>query len=380
MKEGIPVKQNTILKRKIVVTDKLKITVHPITAIDQKEWNHFLNNTSESTFFCTTDWWNTFKGSFLLQIRDAEGKLVGGVPFRTLTVLPIVGKYFKFAWLDSSVLVHREKEEKEKVSIKKKVFLFLADYLKHKGAIVMFVSTKTRSFDKELYQELFHGFEKCATFMNDLTPDEDQMYKSFAKGKRYAIRRGRKSEVNIEIYKGRSGLSKIEDYCQLQNKLFEHKSDSYSDIYFKTQQHLKSILSSENAYIGMAYHKGQPAAGIVNVSHKNVMFGYLGASDNELNRATDASTLLEFEMMKYAKQQGFAQYDFGGTPVEDPEKSDPLYGVHMYKKGYNGEHQQFDCTTFVLRSHRYRFVWWLRKFETNPMVQKIYKTLKNYSR
>lgn len=355
--------------------DKLSISIHPISEIDALEWNEFLNSTSESTFFCTTDWWNTFKESYVLQIRDNKGILVGGVPFRTLKVLPIIGKYFRFTWLDSSVLVTEELEEKGILRIKKYAFQFLRDYLKRTGVVVMFISTKCRSHDEELYKELFHSSEKCATFINDLVLDEDEMYKLFVKGKRYAIRSARKVNIEIKIEHGKSGFPLITDYCYLQHRLFKHNNKRYSNIYYKSEEYLKSILSSNNSYIAIAYYNGQPAAGCIMVGHKKLMYGYLGASDNKLNRISNASTFLEYEMMRFAKQEGFETYDFGGACLVEPDKTDALYGVHMYKKGFGGTKMVFDCCIYPIRKYRYSFIWWLRKYENDTFARKIYDVL-----
>lgn len=48
---------------------------------------------------------------------------------------------------------------------------------------------------------------------------------------------------------------------------------------------------------------------------------------------------------------------------------------NMFKQGFGGEQQVFDCTTYPIRKYRYRFVWWVRKFETNPYAIKVYNLL-----
>lgn len=363
------------LNKELVIKDKLSIRIHPIGDINAQEWDQFLNRTSESTFFCTTDWWKTFEDSFLLQIRDSKGKLLGGVPFRTLSVLPIIGKYFRFTWLDSSVLVKQDVEEKEITDIKKSAFQFLLDYLKSTGVVVMFISTKSRSHDGELFEELFNSSEKCATFINNLILGEDEIYKLFEKGKRYAIRSAIKANVEIKISEGISGFPLIADYCYLQDKMFKHNRKQYSNIYYKDEQYLKSILSSDNSHIALAYFNGQPAAGCIMVGHKKMMYGYLGASDNKLNRISNASTLLEYEIMKFAKRKGFYTYDFGGASLGNPKKTDALYGVHMYKKGFGGSKMVFDCCIHPISKYRYSFVWWLRQYENHTFARKIYDFL-----
>lgn len=353
------------------------ITIIPIKKVNVEEWNQFLQNTSESTYFCTVDWWSTFDESYIIQVRDHDEKLIAGVPFRFLSVLPLVGRFFKFSWLDSSVLVKDSYDKKDAIELKEKVFNFLINYLKKSNVIVMYVSTKTRSHDKILYKRIFKVAERSATIIVDLTRDTEEILNSLGKNKRKLINKAKETGVEIKIIEGKAGFSLISDYCLLQKKLFEHKSKTYSKIYYKTEAHLKSILSSfDKTYIVMAYKDGQPIVGNIMVSHKKSLYAYLGASDNKLNRVTNASTLLKYEIFKFGHNNGYENYDFGGIPIHPPDPSDSLYGVYMFKQGFGGEQREYDCSTYAIRKYRYQFVWWLRKFETHPLAIKVYSFLK----
>ncbi|WP_027470341.1 lipid II:glycine glycyltransferase FemX [Saccharicrinis fermentans] len=356
--------------------DDFGISVVSIPNIDAHEWDAFLNKTQESSYFSTSAWWKTFKNAYVLQVRNKNRELVAGIPFRILEVIPIIGKFFKFSWCDSSVLVTDTYSQKDAYTLKKMVFLKLVSFLKKRNVIVLNVSSKSVSHDKELFLELFDSSTKCATIVNDITLSDDDLYASFKKGKRYAIRKALKNQVEVKVKEGEDAFSLIADYCHLQEKMFAHKSAYYSRIYYKSARYLKNILShSPRSYVAIAYYQGQPVAGNIMVSHKDMIYAYLGASDNELNRATDGSSLLEFEMMKFARDKGFKQYDLVGITIEKPDKSDPLYGIYSYKIGFGGEIRQYDSCGYSIRKRRYLFVWWLRKFETNPLALKIYQAI-----
>lgn len=353
------------------------INIIPIKKVDNVEWNQFLQNTSDSTYFCTVDWWNTFDESYLLQVRNHEKKLIAGVPFRFVSVLPVIGRFFKFSWLDSSVLVNNNYNIDSHPWLKEKVFNYLIRHFKKSGVIVMYISTKTRSHDRAIFKRIFNIEEKSATIIVDLTRSEEEIFNSFAKNKQKLVRKTQKSGLEIKILEGRSGFPLIPDYCYLQNKLFEHKSKTYSNIYYKDEAHLKSILTSyDNTYIVMAYQNDKPIVGNIMVSHKKSLYAYLGASDVYLNRKTNAATLLKYEIFMFAKRNGYESYDYGGIPTIPPEPSDSLYGVYMFKLGFGGKRQEFDCSTYAIRKCRYRLVWWLRKFETHPLAVKAYNFLK----
>ena len=45
-----------------------------------------------------------------------------------------------------------------------------------------------------------------------------------------------------------------------------------------------------------------------------------------------ADVLLEWEIIKWAKERGYEEYDLRGMPdVSGPD--DPLYGVYIHKRG-----------------------------------------------
>jgi lipid II:glycine glycyltransferase (peptidoglycan interpeptide bridge formation enzyme) len=349
----------------------------PVRDVKKDEWSDFLTKTSESTFFCSIDWWSTFEDSFLLQVRSKTNELIAGVPFRIVNVVPLLGKFFKFCWLDSSVLVNQYHSGELITSVKEMVFEYLIEHLKALQVIVMFVSSKSRSHDEKIYKKLFNHSEKCATLIVDISKEDSEIFNSLEKRKKTSIRKALKMDVEVKILKGEAGFSLISDYCSIQNKLFEHKSKSYSDIHKKSKTYLKSILkSTESSYIAIAYYKGQPVVGDILVAHKKCLFGYLGASDYVLNKLTSASTLLEYEVMKFAKQEGYRTYDMGGIPVKKPDRTDSLYGIYLFKSGFGGVQHEFDCSTYAIRRHRYRFIWWLRKFETNTFAKRIYNIIK----
>jgi lipid II:glycine glycyltransferase (peptidoglycan interpeptide bridge formation enzyme) len=364
------------------MTENLTIRIIPINEIDDQEWNKFLLTTSESTFFCTTDWWRAFNDAYLLQIKNEKNELLAGIPFRILSVIPFVGRYFKFCWLDSSALVNQVFEESETYHLKKLTFDALIKYLRKTQVIVLFISSKAKSHDAKLYIDLGFNIEKCASLLLDITKDENEILKLFSNRNKETIRQAQKIGVQVKIFEGESALPYVYDYCKIQQKMFEHKKKSYSNIYFKSESYLIKILSSSynKSYLALAYYNNQPAAGAVLISYNKILSWYLGASDYLLVKTSKASNLLQYEIIKYAKNKGFINYDFGGIPFNiDPSNSDPsinLNGVYKFKKSFGGDRCEYDHCNYVLRKYRYRFIWKLRKYENHPLASEVYRVFK----
>ena len=82
-----------------------------------------------TTYFCTTDHLQNFDEPWFLQIGNREEELVAGIPFRMQSVIPLVGRFFKFCRTDSSVIVNQAFNEGDIFSLKKLAFLSLVKYL-----------------------------------------------------------------------------------------------------------------------------------------------------------------------------------------------------------------------------------------------------------
>jgi lipid II:glycine glycyltransferase (peptidoglycan interpeptide bridge formation enzyme) len=89
----------------------------------------------------------------------------------------------------------------------------------------------------------------------------------------------------------------------------------------------------------LAEHEGQLLAGIfVGLFGSQAIYLY-GASSNE-QRHLMPNYLLQWEAIRWAKQQGASLYDFWGIPETDDE-AEAMSGVYRFKRGWGGRIVQF---------------------------------------
>jgi lipid II:glycine glycyltransferase (peptidoglycan interpeptide bridge formation enzyme) len=357
-------------------TDNLSVEIVSVSDLNCDEWNEFLLTTSEATFFCTTDWWRSFENSFVLQIKDQDRRIIAGIPFRILSVVPLLGSFFKFCMLDSSAIVSQVYNKSDVYSLKKMVLDSLIKHLGHR-VIVLLISSKARSKDADLFRDMRFNVEKSATLIIDLTKEENEIFRLFSKGNKSSIRKAQKLGVQIKIFEGDSSLNYITDFCMLQESLFQYKEGSYSKIYSKSEDEIRKILTSvaNKSYLAIAYFNEKPAAGALLLSYNNTIYYYLGASDHILTRTSQASNLLHYEIIKYAQIRRFSRYDLGGIPYSS-DANDNIYGVYLFKKSFGGERTEYDHGNLIISKHRYWLIWKLRKYENQPVLRFIYTLLK----
>lgn len=62
--------------------------------------------------------------------------------------------------------------------------------------------------------------------------------------------------------------------------------------------------------------------------------------NNSILRELNANYLIYYEIIKDAKKEGYEYIDFFGT-TGNPDPSNPVYGIHLFKKRLNGEYLEF---------------------------------------
>ena len=93
-----------------------------------------------------------------------------------------------------------------------------------------------------------------------------------------------------------------------------------------------NLVEDGLAQLFLAYYDDIPLAGAIAFRLGTRAWYVYGASSNE-HRNLQASHLMQWEMIKWAKASGCKVYDFRGVSGEvDP--NNPLYGLYRFKEGF----------------------------------------------
>ncbi|NLT57541.1 MAG: peptidoglycan bridge formation glycyltransferase FemA/FemB family protein [Clostridiales bacterium] len=99
----------------------------------------------------------------------------------------------------------------------------------------------------------------------------------------------------------------------------------------------------EHLRLYMAFYEDRPIAGTLAIHFGDKVWYLYGASSNR-DRNVMPNYLLQWEMIRWAVQQGCRIYDFRGVSG-DLSEDNPLYGLYRFKKGFGGELVEF-CGEF----------------------------------
>ncbi|MEZ5106291.1 MAG: peptidoglycan bridge formation glycyltransferase FemA/FemB family protein [Draconibacterium sp.] len=170
------------------------------------------------------------------------------------------------------------------------------------------------------------------TFFLDLTLSEQELLNNMRYNTRYNIKRSIAKGIRVKEY----GIEHILDWYNLYlDTAIRH------DMPLQNEQYFFSILQNQdnnkkgvNVKMLMAEFDGKYLASMFLVLSK-VRGTYLYGASSSYNKNMTASYALQWESIKIAKSWGCSEYDmFGSAP--NLNKTHPLHGVHVYKKGFGG--------------------------------------------
>ena len=80
---------------------------------------------------------------------------------------------------------------------------------------------------------------------------------------------------------------------------------------------------------------------IITVKYGNKVWTIHGGNSNVL-RELNSNYLLYYQIIQDAYKEGYKIVDFFGTSgIANPDKSDPIFGIHSFKKRFGGEYTEF---------------------------------------
>lgn len=192
----------------------------------------------------------------------------------------------------------------------------------------------------------------------DLARSEDEILAGMKPKWRYNLRLAEKKGVRVasgsENSHGDSGTGEVlksfyEMYAETSARdgFLIRPFAYYRDVW-------ETMLKAGRARIFLARVGSEPVAGLVLFWFGKRAWYFYGASRNT-HRDLMPNHLLQWEAMRWAKQQGCTEYDFWGAP-DVLEESAPMFGVYKFKMGFGGEFvERIPAHDYVLN----RALYWL---------------------
>jgi peptidoglycan pentaglycine glycine transferase (the first glycine) len=201
------------------------------------------------------------------------------------------------------------------------------------------------------------------TICIDLTQSEDDLLAAMSQNTRRKVRTAEKKDVTIRVGTP-ADLSTLYDLYRATGERdhFLTRPPSYYERAWR------SFMEAGLAHALIAEFEGQPIAHVILFHFGRKCWYFYGASGNA-ERERMPNYLLQWEAMRWAKNQGYTTYDMWGAPDYFNE-SDSMWGVYEFKRGFRGTVTRFigawDYAPYPLLYAAYTQLWprvlgWLRR-------------------
>jgi len=189
-----------------------------------------------------------------------------------------------------------------------------------------------------LHPAPFSSVQPRRTLVVDISPDEDDILMAMKSKTRYNVRlAGRKGvEVREAAEADLPAFHKLMAVTAERGEFGVHSPAYYEAAY-------RLFTPKDQARLLLAEVEEEPTAAVMVFALPPRSWYFYGASDSA-HREKMPTYLLQWEAIRWAKSLGCTTYDMYGVPDEDREKledefvqrSDGLWGVYRFKRGFGG--------------------------------------------
>ncbi|MEJ5202351.1 MAG: peptidoglycan bridge formation glycyltransferase FemA/FemB family protein [Anaerolineales bacterium] len=201
------------------------------------------------------------------------------------------------------------------------------------------------------------------TLLISLEGGEEDWLMRMGQKTRYNIRLAQKKGVRVEQ------SDDVEDFYQLMKQTGERDNFGvHSREYY--QRAFELFVKKEQCVLLFARYEKKLLAALMAFASGSRAWYFYGAS-GDLERQRMPAYLLQWEAMRWAARRGCLSYDLWGVPDYDEDelesqftrRSDGLWGVYRFKRGFGGELlRSVGAWDRVYKPGLYRFyLWWLKR-------------------
>lgn len=187
------------------------------------------------------------------------------------------------------------------------------------------------------FSETHQTIQPPRTVLVSLEGSEDDLLNAMKSKTRYNIRLAERKDVVVKSSADATAFHHM--------MLTTGKRDAFDIHSLAYYQKAYELFAEEGkCALLIAYYQEKPLAGLMAFSQGKTAWYFYGASTNaERNRMP--TYLLQWEAIRWARNQGCTTYDLWGIPDQPEEalenqftnRSDGLWGVYRFKRGFGGE-------------------------------------------
>lgn len=349
--------------------------IRPATPEELAAWNLFVRENPDGGHIYQTMEWGDYKALYGWKpqhlVWDVEGCrlafqiLVKSAPgFGTIWYSP------KGPGMFANYMAEQSDQERLKAFTSE-----LTAYAREQDPKAFMLMIEPEVYDGEIdpriagWTKSSHDLQFRATIIVDIDKSDSDLLASFKQKTRYNIRLAERKGVTIEK---REATDETVDLMYSLMQDTQGRAGFYLRPKSAFAAYWKSLAQAGMGQFFVAVHEGDVLAAEYAMIFGNKAYYKEGGSSGA-KRNLMAPYFLQYEVMRWAQEQGAKEYDLIAVPPKDqltPEHS--MYGLYQFKSGFNQEITQFiGCWEYALKPKTHA-----RWFKAEPLFHKIYSRAK----
>jgi lipid II:glycine glycyltransferase (peptidoglycan interpeptide bridge formation enzyme) len=307
------------------------IAMKLLHSLDETAWNEFLLQHDEANVFLTPEMFAVFSNSRdyspeLWAVQSDDGRILALFMPVFVYIHPGPLRYFSTRLISYCSPIVEKSAEGEKA----KQFLFESYARKNRRNALFTEIRPTTNLSKQdaAIRESGFSYYDYLNFIMPMNLTSDELSRRAAKSTRRQIQRAEKNRV-FQVSKVED-LSGVHEVYELLIKTYRHARVPLADI--SLFENAFQILHPRSMiHIFLFKHEGQNAAAHIDLTYKDIVFGWYGGSDRRYSKLNVSEYSYGY-LLSHFNSKGFTQYDFGGAGR--PEEK---YGVRDHKAKFGGD-------------------------------------------
>lgn len=334
-----------------------------IKIIDNKlRWENFLASQSPNLFVQSWRYGEFFRSlgeEFYVLGIEHKGNLIGGSLVVTTTA-----KRGKFLYLPYGPIMNFVQKTEEGS-------LLFSEFCKELRILAGkcgadFVRVSPFLEDSILMRESFRaeGFKPAPmhvlaenTWILDLAPSEEELFKQMRPTTRNLIRRGEREGVEIRMTQDEAAIDRL--VALLQETAERHKFVPFSKRYIQAE--FDAFKEGGDVQVFEAYFEGKMvSSAVIFFCGDTAIYRHSGSSTEKIK--CQPSYFLQWNVIKEAKKRGLKYYNFWGIAPNGSSSKHPFAGITTFKTGFGGaQYDLLHCQDMPI-TRKYWLNWLIETF------------------
>jgi lipid II:glycine glycyltransferase (peptidoglycan interpeptide bridge formation enzyme) len=311
--------------------------IQPVSHLSPAEWQAFVDDYPQAHLLQSREW-GELKSSFgwealRLKVERQEKRIGAQILFRRLPI------GLSLAYLPRGPIgdagMHQDEvlwAEIDRLCRKRR-----SVFLKFEPDSVLDDQQADQNYPPQGFKASPQAIQPTRTIVIDLRDDEETILGRMKQKTRYNIRLAGKKGVKVRP------SANIDTFYQLMQVTGERDEFGIHNLQYYHQAY-ELFHPGGKCELFMAEYADTTLAAVL-VFVQGTRSWYLYGASSSLHREKMPAYLLQWEAMKWAKQKGCSHYDLWGIPDYDQEiletqfmdRSDGLWGVYRFKRGFGGK-------------------------------------------